>query len=91
MSTALIDLSMRKLEINTVTKVSICDILDAISGDDASDIILAIDLNQQDAEFTEQVIIKLFTSLLADINPDGGKDLANHLKKIAKEHKKKNG
>ncbi|ANA49329.1 hypothetical protein PMW_204 [Pseudomonas phage phiPMW] len=55
---------------------------------DLTDVILAIDLSQQDSDFTIATIKKLFESLCGDLSKDEMKELMKELKQINKEKHK---
>ena len=72
----------RKLTLYTTLEFG--DIIHGIDEKDAVDLVKAIDLAQEDADFTIKLIESLFASLRVDLCRDEGKEVIKSLKKINK-------
>lgn len=82
---------MNKLnELMVIPLLTLGDVLDRLEklDQDPQDLILAIDLSQQDADFTIATIKKLFESLCGDLEYYEAKELLKELKQINKEKRK---
>jgi hypothetical protein len=73
----------RKLSMNATVEFSsiLCSIEDET---DAIDLVKAIDLAQEDVDFTIKLIETLFKSLRIDLSSSEGKEVIKKLKKINK-------
>lgn len=71
-----------KLELHTT--ISLGDIVLNIDEQEALDLIKALDLAQDDGDFTVHIIKMLFKSLRSDFDQDEGKELIKELKKLNK-------
>ena len=73
----------RKLSITSTMDFG--DIIGGLESEvDAIDLVIAIDLAQQDGDFTIKLINTLFRSLRIDFDYDEGKQVIKHLKELNK-------
>lgn len=70
--------------VNIEMNTTVGAIANSLDQTDAISLIKAIDLSQQDSDFTIELIKELFTSLRVDIDHEDGKILVKELKALNK-------
>lgn len=71
-------------QINLTSRISVGAIAGELDDTDCLNLIQALDLSRQDADFTIKVIKTLWKSLMDDLLPEEMRDLAKDLKRMAK-------
>lgn len=73
----------KKIDISTTIEIG--DLLTTMDCEqDTLDLVMALDLNMADGDFTMTLIKELFKSLRGDFDQDEGKELIKELKRINK-------